>query len=315
LLVVIGIIAVLVGILLPALQMARRQARSVVCLANMRSMLQGAAVYWNEYNGYFPGPNTSGAGLTAGGAYGGLPSSPCSNFDWASPSVGDSMNFPSDQLEKFETICTTDLRCPEVQLQYSELFQGPPLPHGNPVIFSYCTPTWFHLLPYAYGTKGNVEADDGNEAVLIPKTYAPRLNMVGDASSKLFLFEGARYWDAGEGNGLFLDYSTVTKTTGLSGSPQGSFDSRGPAFTTSASGEPYTMDATGKPTPLYIQVAGRHPGYRMTVGYFDGHAAQLTYIEARDISLWVPRGTTVQVPFNLYPEPYNKSYSFGESVN
>jgi prepilin-type N-terminal cleavage/methylation domain-containing protein len=45
LLVVIGIIAVLVGILLPTLGRARASARSVTCQANLRTIGQGLNIY------------------------------------------------------------------------------------------------------------------------------------------------------------------------------------------------------------------------------------------------------------------------------
>lgn len=56
LLVVISIIALLIAILLPSLQKAREQARSVKCLANLHS--QGTAIntYASEHNGALPGP-------------------------------------------------------------------------------------------------------------------------------------------------------------------------------------------------------------------------------------------------------------------
>jgi prepilin-type N-terminal cleavage/methylation domain-containing protein len=55
LLVVIGIIALLISILLPSLNQARRSAKSVVCASNVRSITQGMMLYANEFNGAIPG--------------------------------------------------------------------------------------------------------------------------------------------------------------------------------------------------------------------------------------------------------------------
>src|SRR4051794_13935214 len=54
LLVVIGIIAVLIGILLPALGKVRAQARSLKCLANLRSIGQGIQIYTVMNKGSLP---------------------------------------------------------------------------------------------------------------------------------------------------------------------------------------------------------------------------------------------------------------------
>ena len=54
LLVVIGIIAVLMGILLPALSAVRRTAQRVVCGSNLAGIGKAILLYANEYNGEFP---------------------------------------------------------------------------------------------------------------------------------------------------------------------------------------------------------------------------------------------------------------------
>jgi prepilin-type N-terminal cleavage/methylation domain-containing protein/prepilin-type processing-associated H-X9-DG protein len=54
LLVVIGIIAILISMLLPALTKARVTAQRVKCLSNHRQLLQAVQMYANEHDGYGP---------------------------------------------------------------------------------------------------------------------------------------------------------------------------------------------------------------------------------------------------------------------
>lgn len=62
LLVVISIIALLIAILLPGLSRARKQAKGVVCLSNMRSLTNAVYLYTDSSGGHFPT-----AGFTHGG--------------------------------------------------------------------------------------------------------------------------------------------------------------------------------------------------------------------------------------------------------
>lgn len=77
LLVVIGIIALLIGILLPALGRARDHATQLKCMANMRQLGTGLFMYSGENKGSLPiGLVLNGANLRTGTPYGG------ESMDW-----------------------------------------------------------------------------------------------------------------------------------------------------------------------------------------------------------------------------------------
>jgi prepilin-type N-terminal cleavage/methylation domain-containing protein/prepilin-type processing-associated H-X9-DG protein len=62
LLVVIGIIALLISILLPALSKAREQGNWVACMSNLKQIGTGMLMYANDNKGYLPRPASNGNG-------------------------------------------------------------------------------------------------------------------------------------------------------------------------------------------------------------------------------------------------------------
>ncbi len=79
LLVVIGIIAVLVGILLPTLNKARESGRQAQCLSNLKQIATATVLYCNDYKGYFPAASGQGAGWREGGPTG---NDPTTQWGW-----------------------------------------------------------------------------------------------------------------------------------------------------------------------------------------------------------------------------------------
>lgn len=67
LLVAIGVIALLIGILLPVLAKSREAGKAVVCMSNMRSMASATTGYMLDNQQYYPQPSTDD-GINAAGS-------------------------------------------------------------------------------------------------------------------------------------------------------------------------------------------------------------------------------------------------------
>ncbi len=299
LLVVIAIIALLIGILLPSLAGARNAGRAVVCQAHQRGIVTAMAAYEGSNKGYLVGPNTSGSDLNNNRPYVRGKESPCQDWDYISPLLGESLNLPDDQLEKFQEVCMNKARCPSNTLRYSLRFGGNPLPmevQGQmPITLSYMTPAYFQLYPTGITSQNGrlIESLPAGEPISLGRGFFPRIDLIGTLpSKKAMVFEGARYWNS-SANGF--DYATVTNTSGLVGTPQGNFNSRGSAFI--ASGENYLRDSTRgyKPTDILKQMSLRH-AEKMNGGMFDGHVEAFDNAQSSNPALYCPTGSIMKIP-------------------
>jgi prepilin-type N-terminal cleavage/methylation domain-containing protein/prepilin-type processing-associated H-X9-DG protein len=69
LLIVIGIIAVLIAILMPALSAAREQAKRVQCMSNMRQLTMAWLMYTSDHKGHFCSPDVQNENSKNGGIW------------------------------------------------------------------------------------------------------------------------------------------------------------------------------------------------------------------------------------------------------
>jgi len=111
LLVVIAIIAVLMGILMPALQKVKEQARDITCRANLKQYGICGSMYLSDYDDRFPNPqrwlfSNGVGGEGAGGLY--------DECDWHNPAkIPDGVfwdymeNMDVHMCEKFYTLAKT----------------------------------------------------------------------------------------------------------------------------------------------------------------------------------------------------------------
>src|SRR3954454_19138818 len=147
LLVVIGIIAVLISILLPALSKAREKANTIRCAANLRSVGQGIAAYVAQYRGALPASNFY-KGLAFDSTTGQLPTTPSDGYvHWSSFIYGDQEKASNDAA----------YRSPAGW----EAFQCPSLSGGG--------------LPPANTFEGNGEGLENESGASVVDWQAPRL--------------------------------------------------------------------------------------------------------------------------------------------
>lgn len=219
LLVVISIIAILISILLPALSMAKKEAQTVACAANLHSIGQAMMEYAETWHGDIVGsPLTSGSFLwqnvmqssaLANGSAGGISIAYsdsycphlCQNYDWVTPLANEmglyykpkNLNDPTgaligDRVGRFEF----DLSLPIFTCPANPFLAAPAAGSILPVLPmpSYCAAGLF--LTASPGVCANYDATFDPSFADVPATYTPNINDVGQPSSKIFVADGAK---------------------------------------------------------------------------------------------------------------------------
>lgn len=308
LLVVIGIIALLISVLLPALNKARRAAQTVQCASNIRNILEGMQMYAGENNNFFPGGPGSSARFFFTSTW--TPNSNYSEyncpeivdvFDWASPIAHylrltyDEGPSTTSRSSRFETLRNSGVFiCPS-----NDILAGP-YPSSNSAIQalvgrlpSYNTAMMFQLMPGGTGGTNGVTQAYASDLCSPPPGYVPKLNRVGITSDKIYIADGAHYSSTTVPPDIDLAY---TSSLGNCMSDIGAFT------TTTKSWDRSAAPANGGSGPAGIDgrlYAFRHGttvprqsgGYMMNAGFFDGHVELLDDVAAANPNYWLPKGS------------------------
>jgi prepilin-type N-terminal cleavage/methylation domain-containing protein/prepilin-type processing-associated H-X9-DG protein len=167
LLVVIGIIALLIAILMPALSRARESGRQVQCLSNLRQIAVATVGYCNANKGYFPGDGGGSAPTGNGADKWIMWREPDPGWNIDESSLAPHLGIKGDSLR-------TLFRCP------SDEWEGHDKPSPIPYRYSYSmnqlltnpNQTYAQGVPYNY-----------------PKFARTKITMVKSASSKILLVD------------------------------------------------------------------------------------------------------------------------------
>jgi prepilin-type processing-associated H-X9-DG protein/prepilin-type N-terminal cleavage/methylation domain-containing protein len=309
LLVVIGIIALLIGILLPVLGKARESANRARCAANMRSAAQAMQLYVVDSKGWLPGPHTSGRSWNSNPNYDNAPNygvdsisptegtsdeRPLQNMDWMSPTLGKAMALPTKDIERLKTLYEVNLYCPSNDVFFSDLAfndEGVSLEATGIRYTSYSAVIHFHAWPQREATSNpKIDNQTSTAAITLNKAHAPQITKIGNPAEKAYLVEGARYVSGGGGASLNLARYQIVGGNFMIVGPWTQF-SDGPYNLPGGSAGNYNWDGSSL-SNINKTLAWRHGG-RMNIAFFDGHVETLPVADTLPVRLYTPKGTRI----------------------
>lgn len=342
LLIVIGIIALLISILLPALNQARRGAMAMKCASNQRQILQAMSQYANDNNYAIPGsPSTSGLHLMqTPPAYNNnnCPGS-ISIFDYKTPlapymfiefNEGPTLSDRIDRLRYLNEV--EPFICPSnvdvIATAFTDSFNPPgPAMQWN----SYATAMLFMFQPAGSTIENMTPGLPPSQRVFphpdyrLPPGYTPRLTKIGSAANKIYLADGARFV-AAVGSTPPNDFYQITYSLGTVGAVGGDFSDYGPfnTFTRAflRNRAPLNQTPSGSKQdvrPLWARHGTNQPelpgdSYRANVAFYDGHVEKMGDLQMSNPVYWAPSGTGIRVG-SIYPDTQAKFLTPGLGAN
>jgi prepilin-type N-terminal cleavage/methylation domain-containing protein/prepilin-type processing-associated H-X9-DG protein len=326
LLVVIGIIALLISMLLPALNKARESARSVACLSNLRTLGQGMAMYASENRGAILGAGinnkhfldqSANSWTTIGTFFSpNLPvGGPIALADWCGP-MAEMLKIPvsqstqsKDRYARYREIGI--FLCPSAEGVISSVLPtgvGTDMDAGPGPQLGYATALGMLLtaatgLPEARpGMTDHTRISGGSAGARwpqIPKDYGPKITKVGKSAEKIYMADAGKFHNPA---------ITSAPTYNLQVAPNNNAGGRNStpytdlgAFTNATAAYDRTVanGGAGVDGRVYSFRHGKRVGglaygsYRLNVVFFDGHAENLDEGAATNPARWLPKGTAL----------------------